>query len=247
MFCKVNNIKEKYETVKRDNRDIRIESVEIAESEVSYVEDLCHSMLGNMLQFGWQLGEKTDTPAIKLGLLYCGFLGMISKKNRLIEEGKSPEDLFKSICENGFNALDDSINMVLELSSKDREKYNKLFDDISTDTRDFRKANGITCEEFIFSTTEVPFPESVINDYLERYCKRLGIPYRSSHKLRKTAVSSMVNAGISLNAVREFAGHVDETTTLRYYTFDRENEAIRNEQIEKALSFGSDRPVFAKV
>lgn len=114
-------------------------------------------------------------------------------------------------------------------------------------TRDFRKANGITCEEFIFSTTEVPFPESVINDYLERYCKRLGIPYRSSHKLRKTAVSSMVNAGISLNAVREFAGHVDETTTLRYYTFDRENEAIRNEQIEKALSFGSDRPVFAKV
>lgn len=133
MFCNVNNIKEKYETVKRDNRDIRIESVEIAESEVSYVEDLCHSMLGNMLQFGWQLGEKTDTPAIKLGLLYCGFLGMISKKNRLIEEGKSPEDLFKSICENGFNALDDSINMVLDLSSKDREKYNKLFDDISTD------------------------------------------------------------------------------------------------------------------
>ncbi|MBR3308990.1 MAG: site-specific integrase [Lachnospiraceae bacterium] len=114
-------------------------------------------------------------------------------------------------------------------------------------TRDFRKEHGITCEEFIFSTTEVPFPESVINDYLERYCSRLDIPYRSSHKLRKTAVSSMVNAGISLNAVREFAGHVDETTTLRYYTFDRENEAIRNEQIEKALSFGSDRPVFEKV
>ena len=114
-------------------------------------------------------------------------------------------------------------------------------------TLDFRKEHGITCEEFIFSTTDVPFPESTINDYLERYCKRLGIPYRSSHKLRKTAVSSMVNAGISLNAVREFAGHVDETTTLRYYTFDRENETIRNEQIEKALSFGSDRPVFEKV
>ena len=114
-------------------------------------------------------------------------------------------------------------------------------------TRDLRTANGITCEEFIFSTTEVPFPESVINDYLERYCKRLGIPYRSSHKLRKTAVSSLVNSGVSLNAVRAFAGHVDETTTLRYYTFDRENETIRNEQIEKALSFGSDRPILEKV
>ena len=106
-------------------------------------------------------------------------------------------------------------------------------------TRDFRKEHGITCEEFIFSTTEVPFPESVINDYLERYCARLDIPYRSSHKLRKTAVSSLVNSGVSLNAVRAFAGHVDESTTLRYYTFDRENEEKKNEQFEKALSFGT--------
>ena len=87
--------------------------------------------------------------------------------------------------------------------------------------------------------TLTPFPERTINEYLERYCNRLGILYRSSHKLRKTAVSSLVNSGISLNAVRAFAGHVDEKTTLAYYTFDRENEATRNEQFEKALSFSS--------
>ena len=47
----------------------------------------------------------------------------------------------------------------------------------------------------------------------------------------------MVNSGISLNAVKSFAGHVDESTTLKYYTFDREGEERRNEQIEKALNF----------
>lgn len=38
-------------------------------------------------------------------------------------------------------------------------------------------------------------------------------------------------------AVKNFAGHIDEETTLKYYTFDREAKAVRNEQIEKALSF----------
>ena len=104
-------------------------------------------------------------------------------------------------------------------------------------TLDFRKENNISCKDYIFSVTDKPFPERTINEYLERYCHRLGIPYRSSHKLRKTALSSMVNAGISLNAVRAFAGHVDESTTLKYYVFDREKESTRNEQFERALSF----------
>lgn len=105
-------------------------------------------------------------------------------------------------------------------------------------TLEFRKNDGIEIAEYIFSTSEKPFPERIINEYLERYCKRINIPYRSSHKLRKTALSSLVNAGISLNTVKNFAGHIDEETTLKYYTFDRETELIRNQQIEKALSFG---------
>ena len=101
----------------------------------------------------------------------------------------------------------------------------------------FRKENGIHCSEYIFSTTDTPIPWRTINEYLERYCSRAGIAFRSSHKLRKTSLSSMVNSGISLNAVKSFAGHVDESTTLKYYTFDREGEERRNEQIEKALNF----------
>lgn len=120
---------------------------------------------------------------------------------------------------------------VIYISSKARH--------IIEETRKFRDNHGISCEEFIFSTEEKPFPERIINEYLARYCKRLGILYRSSHKLRKTAVSSMVNSGISLNAVRAFAGHVDEGTTLKYYVFDRENDEERNKQFEKALSFSS--------
>ena len=67
----------------------------------------------------------------------------------------------------------------------------------------------------------------------------LGITFRSSHKLRKTAISSLVNSGISLNTVRQFAGHVDERTTLRYYTYDRDSRAEKDEKFESALAFGN--------
>ena len=122
----------------------------------------------------------------------------------------------------------------------DREVYlPEKAQQIVKETLMFRKQQGIEIEDYIFPTSEKPFPKRIINEYLERYCKRVNIPYRSSHKLRKTALSSMVNAGISLNTVKNFAGHVDEETTLKYYTFDRETEAVRNQQIEKALSFGA--------
>ena len=101
------------------------------------------------------------------------------------------------------------------------------------------RIKGDTSSEYVFSRTDIPIPERAINTYLKRYCENLGIPYRSSHKLRKTAISSMVNNGISLNAVKTYAGHTDESTTLRHYTFDRECEKVRHEQFEKALSYGA--------
>ena len=41
--------------------------------------------------------------------------------------------------------------------------------------------------------------------------------------------------------VRAFAGHVDEETTLKYCTFDREDDEKRNKQFEEALSYDSKR------
>jgi len=35
---------------------------------------------------------------------------------------------------------------------------------------------------------------------------------------KETTLSGMVNAGVNLNAVKSFAGHVDGKTTLKYYT-----------------------------
>ena len=132
MLCNIDNIKNIYEAVSRDNSDIRIDHVDITEEEVSYVEALCHSMFGNMLQIGWQLGKKTDTPSIRSSLSYCGYLGMISKKIRLVEDGKSPQELFESIWENGAFGIDEKIDEILESSISEHNKYTRAFEGICT-------------------------------------------------------------------------------------------------------------------
>ena len=74
----------------------------------------------------------------------------------------------------------------------------------------------------------------------KRYCKRLDIFYRSSHKSRKTYISSLIDAGININTVRSYAGHADERTTYSCYCFDRTPEKFKKEQLEDALAVDFD-------
>ena len=64
----------------------------------------------------------------------------------------------------------------------------------------------------------------------------MGIEVKSSHKSRKTVISSMIDANMNINTIREMAGHADERTTYNNYCFDRSTEDERIEQMERALA-----------
>lgn len=70
---------------------------------------------------------------------------------------------------------------------------------------------------------------------IEKYCSKLGILYRSSHKVRKTYGSSLLDGGVSLNTTRIMLGHSDEKTTLKYYCFDTHTELEKMNLMENAL------------
>ena len=69
------------------------------------------------------------------------------------------------------------------------------------------------------------------NDYLYNLCDELDINRKSSHKIRKTYISSLFDAKLNINTIREIAGHEDERTSLHNYCFERKNKT----DIEKAL------------
>ena len=70
----------------------------------------------------------------------------------------------------------------------------------------------------------------------DKYCKKLGIIKKSSHKARKTYISSLLDGNVNVNSVREMAGHRDERTTLSNYYFDRSSDEEKKKMIEAALA-----------
>lgn len=69
----------------------------------------------------------------------------------------------------------------------------------------------------------------------------MNIPYRSPHKIRKTAISSMIDGGMNINTIRKFVGHEDERTTYSNYCYDRRTSEQVLNQLENAL--GNDPTV----
>ena len=54
------------------------------------------------------------------------------------------------------------------------------------------------------------------NSWIKRYCDKAGIREHSSHDSRRYAISAMLYDGMPLEAVKDFAGHLDASTTESY-------------------------------
>lgn len=99
-----------------------------------------------------------------------------------------------------------------------------------------QKQLGLGKCKYVFSSDGNYLREQIINERLKRYCKTLNIPYRSSHKIRKTYISTLIDGGVNINTIREIVGHRDEKTTLNCYCYDRLARDERRELIDKVLN-----------
>ncbi|MCI7145283.1 MAG: site-specific integrase [Clostridiales bacterium] len=95
---------------------------------------------------------------------------------------------------------------------------------------------GVDSEGFIFSVNGEYCSYYAISDLYRKYCRKLGIEQKSSHKARKTYISKLLDASVNSNTVREVVGHADEHTTLNNYHFDLKTKDERVQQIEAALA-----------
>ena len=97
---------------------------------------------------------------------------------------------------------------------------------------------GILTESPFFACVHIdgkPLTERSIADLYRKYCKKLGIVQKSSHKSRKTYISQLIDGGVNLNTIREMVGHADEHTTLGNYCFDRNEDKEKELAIDYAL------------
>ena len=89
-------------------------------------------------------------------------------------------------------------------------------------------------KEFIFCSIKGRITIRQISYYLEKLCKKAGIPLKSSHDIRRT-YASILNAGnVPLDEIRRILGHTSEKTTLGYL-YNPYGQTETNQLIEQAL------------
>ena len=61
-----------------------------------------------------------------------------------------------------------------------------------------------------------PLTTDTFNRRLKKYCKAVGIPYLSSHKIRFTGASMLYNAGVKAIDIQPLLGHSTLAMTEHY-------------------------------
>lgn len=83
--------------------------------------------------------------------------------------------------------------------------------------------------EFVFMPYGRPMTTDRFNIYLKRYCKKAGIPYHSSHKIRFYSASAAYN-GTNLATISKMLGHSQTATTMHYL-----RDVIQEDNLEETF------------
>lgn len=114
-------------------------------------------------------------------------------------------------------------------------------DEVSDIIAEIKRANharGIESEYLFFKRDGKKMHARSVDRKIRTLCERIGIAPRSIHKLRKTFISTLIDAGMNIDTIRRLAGHKDETVTLRNYCFDRSRPETIRDQLASALGAG---------
>lgn len=91
--------------------------------------------------------------------------------------------------------------------------------------------------EYIFYDKERRMTGRVFNYHLKKACREIGIPPRSTHKIRKTYASLLLANDIDEAVVMKQLGHKNISTTHNYYHYDITNDKEKMEAINKIVCY----------
>lgn len=94
---------------------------------------------------------------------------------------------------------------------------------------------GFSDENFIFQDQKGRISSRAVDSRIRKYCKHISINAKSTHKIRKTYISTLIDFGLNINLIRGQVGHEDERTTYHNYCFNRLSDIETEAKLEEAL------------
>ncbi len=91
--------------------------------------------------------------------------------------------------------------------------------------------------EYLFMKNGVRIKEKAFTNKIVRICQKIHIKPRSMHKVRKTYATKLLNAKLDECLIKSQLGHVDISTTKKYYQFNNHEENEIRKQIQQALNY----------
>ena len=90
--------------------------------------------------------------------------------------------------------------------------------------------------EYLISENGKRLTSKQINYHLQKVCKEIGITPRSTHKLRRSYASMLLEAGIDTAIVTNQLGHTEIATTQKYYHYDIEDDTEKIQKINDTIA-----------
>lgn len=96
--------------------------------------------------------------------------------------------------------------------------------------------NGYYDQDYLFVDRGKRINPRVVDTRIRKYCDHINIIQKSTHKVRKTYISTLIDGGVNINEIRKEVGHEDEHTTYKSYCFNRQTQSDNEDGIERALA-----------
>lgn len=92
-------------------------------------------------------------------------------------------------------------------------------------------------DEFLFSINSKRVRENTFNKRLSIICNKLGLLHRTTHKIRKTYGTTLLDSNVNDSFVAEQMGHSDISTTRKLYYYSNKSRKTKQSQINNAINF----------
>lgn len=102
--------------------------------------------------------------------------------------------------------------------------------------RYMNSVNRESNDDFIFVQNGKNINHYSIQAMILRGCAHVNMDIKTSHKIRKTYISTLIDSGLNIDAIRRFAGHSDERTTYGNYCYNRLTDKQTEQAVEEALN-----------
>lgn len=122
-------------------------------------------------------------------------------------------------------------------SAGDREVFlTKTAREIIKTILQANEENGFYDHDYIFVDRGQRINPRAVDCRIRKYCDHINIKQKSSHKVRKTYISTLIDGGVNINEIRKEVGHEDERTTYKNYCFNRKTKNENESDMERALA-----------